>query len=133
VFTKSSNTELKQLSRKASSSGKVLFELINAAHKKDIAYLTPTGTSFSHIYSFNVVFSKNDLKCIARKLNKTNFKVLVWCKNPRVTIDKLKVKDVCYVGRQGITYHGNKTTLFYYVKTGSASVSLPTGLLNPCE
>jgi hypothetical protein len=44
-----------------------------------LPYVTEKGTHFSHIFSFNLVFTEVDLLNIAERLNATNFKVLVWC------------------------------------------------------
>jgi hypothetical protein len=43
--------------------------------------------NYSHIYSYNVTWNDDLMEPLINILNKSSFKVLVWAKNPRHTID----------------------------------------------
>lgn len=81
---------LKAIIADAHNRNRVRFHQDDAAkdctnNREAMPYITEEGTHFSHILSFNVVFHKNDMFKIAERLNATDFKVLLWCKNEHQT------------------------------------------------
>ena len=58
------------------------FEQADAGNCDEEPYLDSFGNHISHIYSYNKVMSKIDRANIAKKLNKTNFKLMTWYFGP---------------------------------------------------
>lgn len=79
-------------------------------------YTDNNGEDISHIYSYNKVMSAIDLEGIAKTLNKTNFKVLAWYQDPRIT-EKAGVKNVKLLQRMPMHSTGNeKFSCYIYLK-----------------
>lgn len=71
---------------------------------------------FTHIYSFNKVMGKKWLQEIAKVLNRTNFKILVWYFNESSTL-KLGVKCIKLIDQVAMRSTGGETfTAYIYAK-----------------
>ena len=74
------------------------------------------GKHFTHIYSYNKLMAKSTRDKIVKVLNKTNFKILAWYSNPKVTKDSgLKnVELLCKYPMQSTSTE--KFYIYFYIK-----------------
>jgi hypothetical protein len=102
----------------------VSFDLIDAATLERYFYKHLEGPmedkefDFTHIYSYNKVMSIEDTKSICTILNKTNFKVLAWYFDPRMTIEQCGLKHVRCLERMPMQSTGKeKFSVYVYYRT----------------
>ena len=91
------------------------FEMCDAA-KLPERYCDPDGRDYTHIYSYNKVMSPKDIEGIATILNRTNYRILAWYFNPRVT-ESSGLRDFVTLGHMPMkTTGGENFTVYVYLK-----------------
>jgi len=95
----------------------IRFEIVDCGKMTDEPYLDAHGNPFTHIYSYNKVMSKTDMREISKKLNRTNFRLLTWFFGPNDSA-KCGLKRVKLVNRMAMQSTGKeKFSCYTYFKT----------------
>lgn len=80
------------------------------------------GMHATHIFINNLVFNASNDTEISKKLNLTDFKILIWCCNPKET-NECGLKNLVKIGELDVKIsHKTKYKMHAYVKYNSCTL-----------